>query len=57
MGGHLVEEVAVVGDEEDRTREDRQGLLQHLLGVDVQVVGRLVEQENVCPGDHQLCQS
>ena len=54
--GHVVEEVAVVGDGDDRARVLLQGALQprHRLGVEV--VGRLVEQQQVGLGQQQPAQ-
>ena len=43
----LVEEEAVVGDEDDREGVPREVLLQPVARLDVQVVGRFVEQEHV----------
>jgi hypothetical protein len=42
-----VEEPAVVGDGDDRARGLREGGLQHLERVEVEVVGGLVEQQQV----------
>ena len=51
--GHVVEEVAVVGDGDHRPRVVLQGALEpgHRLGVEV--VGRLVEEEQVGPGEEE----
>jgi len=47
MGGDAVEEPAVVADDHDATREAEDGVLQGPQGIDVEVVGRLVEEEHV----------
>src|SRR5213083_30759 len=51
--GHVVEEVAIVGDRHDRARIFLEEALQprHRLGI--QVVGRLVEQQHVGLGEQQ----
>ena len=49
VGGHLVEELAVVRDGHGATGELQQGVLQRLQCLDVQVVGRLVQQQQVAP--------
>src|SRR5581483_6829544 len=54
--GHAVDEVAVVAHEQQRAGERRQLLLQPGDAVDVEVVGRLVEQEHVGPGDEDPAQ-
>ena len=41
------EEVAVVRDDDDGPREGCDGSLEDLFGSDVQVVGRLIEDEQV----------
>jgi hypothetical protein len=46
-GGDLVEEVAVVGDHQDAAGEVDEGRLQDLEGEEVQVVGGLVQDEEV----------
>ena len=53
----LAEEVAVVGDEEHRAAVLEEGLFQGFAGGDVQVVGRLVEQEQVRAANHDLRQA
>ena len=45
--GEALEKGPVVGDEEHRSLEPGQGLDQHLLGLQIQVVGRFVEHEKV----------
>ena len=47
MGGDAVEEPAVVADDDDTTRKLQQRLFQGSKRVDVEVVGRLVEQQHV----------
>lgn len=44
----------VVAHEQERPVEVRDGLLEHLLGRDVQMVGRLVQHEQVGRGEHHL---
>ena len=51
MLGDLVHEEAVVRDDEHAAREVLQILLQSLQREDVEVVGRLVEDEEVGAGD------
>ncbi len=46
-GGQGVDEVAVVGDEDQRPLIAAQGVEQHLLGLQVEVVGRFVEEQQV----------
>src|SRR5262245_47861081 len=47
LGGDLVEEVTVVTDEEDRPIEVKKCLFQCAASPEVEVVGRLVENEDV----------
>src|SRR5215203_1361268 len=47
VGRYPVEEPAVVGDHHGAAREVQQRVLQRLQGLHVQVVGRLVEQQQV----------
>ena len=54
MGGP-VDEIAVMGDVEHSSRVTAQSVLQNLLGHNVQMVGRLVENQEVGLGEHQLC--
>ena len=54
--GDLAQEVAVVRDGDDRALERAQRVLQHLLGRDVQVVGRLVQHEQRARAQHELGQ-
>jgi hypothetical protein len=49
VGGDAVEEPAVVADDHGAAGEVLQRLFQGAHGVDVQVVGRLVEQQDVGP--------
>ena len=48
-----LQEVAVVGDHQQRARPGVQVVLEHGQGVDVQVVGRLVQQQHVRLGEQQ----
>ena len=54
--GHLVEEVAVVADDDHRRRAFQQELFEPLGGLDVEVVRRLVEDHQVRLGQQQLGQ-
>ena len=47
LGRELVDEVAVVGDEDQRAAVVVEGVEQHFLGVEVEVVRRLVEEQEV----------
>ena len=47
MGGHAIEEPAVVGDDHGATGELQQGVLQGAQGLDVEVVGGLVQEDEV----------
>ena len=49
-----VQEITVVRHDQQGARVVRQGLLKDLAGGDVQVVGRLVEHQQVGLGQHQL---
>ncbi len=46
-GGDAVEQITVVGDQDERALEFEQGFFEDLEGGNVEVVGGLVEQENV----------
>ena len=46
-GGQVLDEVAVVGHEDHGARELREGSQEHVLGGEVQVVGRLVQDQQV----------
>src|SRR3954453_14086124 len=54
--GDAVEEPAIVGDDHRAAREVEQRLLERAQGVDVEVVGRLVEQQDVAALAQQLGQ-
>ena len=47
LGGELVDEVAIVRDEDQRPAEVLERFEQNVLRVEIQVVGRLVEQQRV----------
>ena len=47
MGADAVEEVSVVGDDHRAAREVHDGVFEDAHGVDVQVVGRLVQQNEI----------
>src|SRR5207249_2128394 len=52
-GGHGLEHEAIVGDEDASAVELRQALLEHLERRDIEIVGRLVEDEEVRGLAHQ----
>ena len=52
--GQSVEEIAVVGDDDQRAVESHQRLFENLLGLQVEVVGRLVEDQQVDRFEQQL---
>ena len=54
VGRDAFEQIAVVGDEDEGTGEREQAVFQHFQGRDVQVVGRLVENEHVGRLEHEL---
>lgn len=54
--GDPAQEVAVVRDGDDGSLEALQGLLQHLLGGDVQVVGGLIQYQQRASTQHELGQ-
>jgi hypothetical protein len=56
VGADGVEEVAVVGDGDERPVVLAQELLQPADGVDVQVVGRLVEEQGLGVAEERLRQ-
>ena len=53
-GGEAVDEVAVVGDEEDGAGEVADGFEEDVFGAEVEVVGGLVEEKHVRWGDEHL---
>jgi hypothetical protein len=55
-GGHAVQEGAVVGDQHHAALEAHQQALQPVDGIQVQVVGGLVEQQHVGHGHQRLGQ-
>src|SRR5882724_11052362 len=54
VGGDAVEKPAVVADHDHAAGERNQRFLQGAQGVHVEIVGRLVEQQNVAPTLEQL---
>ena len=52
----LIEEVAVMADDDDRIGELQQEVLQPAHGLDVEVVGRLVQQQDVWIAEERLRQ-
>ena len=55
-GRHLAEQGSIVRNEEQRAAVAEQKILQPADGVDVQVVGRLVQQQEIRAADHGLGQ-
>ncbi len=55
-GDDRVEEVAIVRDQDDRVRVGRQVFLEPVARVEIEVVGRLVEQQQAGPPEQQLGQ-
>ena len=55
-GRHFAEQGPIVRDEQQRAAIAQQEILQPADGVDVEVVGRLVQQEEVRAADHGLGQ-
>ncbi len=53
-GGDAVEQVAVVGDEDERAGEVEEIFFEDFKGGDVEVVGGLVEEEDVGGFEHEL---
>src|SRR2546430_1099219 len=49
----IVEEVSVVRDEEERSLQSVQLLLEPVDGIRVEMVGRLVEHEQIGPGEQR----
>jgi hypothetical protein len=56
VGAHLIQEVAVVADDDHRAVAFVQHVFEPADGVDVEVVGRLVEQQHVRIGEQRLAQ-
>ena len=56
VGGDPIEEPAIVGDDHGAAGERQQRLLERAQRVDVEVVGRLVEQQQVAAAAQQLGQ-
>ena len=56
MRADIVEEVTVMRDDDDRALVIREEVLQPLNRADVQMVGRLVEQQNLRIAEQCLCQ-
>ena len=48
---HLVQQIAVVGDKQQRTRVADQEVLEPEGGLEIEVVGRLVEQQQIRRGE------
>ena len=47
LAHQTIEEIAVVAHHDERSVEVLQGLLEHILGLEVEVVGGLVEDKQV----------
>ena len=56
MGANLIQEVPVMGDDDHRVLEAEQELSQPIDGLDVQVIGGLVQQEDVRVAEQGLGQ-
>lgn len=56
LGNYIVEEHTVVRDEEDRALVIAQQIFKQFLGVDVQVVGRFVQNQNIGGTSKEFCQ-
>ena len=54
--GHRIEKGAIVRDQEQRTAKIIEQILQPQDGVEVEMVGRLVEQQHLGRRDQRLCQ-
>ncbi len=54
MGAHLIEEVAVVGDDDHRAFTFVEHVLQPADGVDIEVIGRFIQQQDVRIGKQCL---
>ncbi len=56
LGCDLVEKVAVVADYDDRTRKVDQRLLHHLCAGQIEMIRRLIEDQNLSAGEEALGQ-
>ena len=56
VGADLVQEMAVMGDDDDRVRKAEQEILQPGDGLEVEVVGRLVQEQHVRVAEQGLGQ-
>src|ERR1039458_10184100 len=56
MGGDPVEKPSIVTDDHRTTRKPEQRLLEGTKGIDVEVVGRLVEEQYVATALENRCQ-
>ena len=54
MGRDIIDEVAVVRDEEDCSLEVIERVLEHLLRRNIEMVGRLIEHQEPGVVEHQL---
>ncbi len=54
LGHHRIEKIAVVGDQQQRARVGREPILQPHDGVEVEVVGGLIEQQQVRAAHQRL---
>ncbi len=56
LGRQQVDQVPVMRNQQDRSREFTQGFLEHLLRRKIQVIGRFIKQEEICTLLDQFCQ-
>ena len=54
MGRDAIEEPAIMGDNHGAAGKILERVLERAQGVDIQVVGRLVEQDHICRGLQHL---
>ena len=53
--GDSVQEPAVMADDDGGTREVEKGVLQTTQRIDIEIIGRLIEEQEVAAGLEQLC--
>src|SRR5438128_7924269 len=56
MGCYPVEEPAIVADDHGAATEAEQGFFQRAQGIDIEIVGRLVEEQDIAAAAEQLGQ-
>ena len=54
--GRLVDKITVMTDKQNRPGVVDKGILQDLSGIYIKMVGRLVQNQKVGVGEHQLCE-